>query len=121
MRADFTLFDEYDHTHTTAPPFAFPLTAFWGTSDRRIKQRMVQVCGRVGGAMLWLLAVCSPPDVHSPPVPPCSLPATQGWSRFTTSAFELHQVEGHHLWPLEKGSKAAWLAVIAEQLAALPL
>lgn len=43
MRADFTLFDEYTHRHAGAPPFAFPLTAFWGTRDRRIKQHMVQV------------------------------------------------------------------------------
>ena len=50
------------------------------------------------------------------PSPACD---EQGWSRFTTGAFELRQVEGHHLWPLEKGSKAAWLGVIAEQLAQL--
>lgn len=43
----------------------------------------------------------------------------QGWSRFTAGAFELRRVEGHHLWPLDKASKAAWLGVIAEQLAAL--
>lgn len=43
MRADFTLFDEYQHTHGDAPPFAFPLTAFWGNRDRRIKQHLVQV------------------------------------------------------------------------------
>ncbi|KAL4451499.1 hypothetical protein ABPG75_007161 [Micractinium tetrahymenae] len=84
MRADFTLFDEYEHTHEGAPPFGFPLTAFWGSRDRRIKQRMVQ-----------------------------------GWARFTSGPFQLLEVEGHHLWPLEKASKAAWLGVVAEQLAAL--
>lgn len=43
MRADFTLFDEYEHTHEGAAPFAFPVTAFWGSCDRRIKHQMVQV------------------------------------------------------------------------------
>lgn len=42
MRADFTLFDEYEHSHDDKPPFAFPLTTFWGTRDRRIKQHLVQ-------------------------------------------------------------------------------
>ncbi|EIE19364.1 alpha/beta-hydrolase [Coccomyxa subellipsoidea C-169] len=41
MRADFTLFDEYEFTHTGASPFAFPITSFFGTSDRRIKEEMV--------------------------------------------------------------------------------
>ncbi|EFN56084.1 hypothetical protein CHLNCDRAFT_145599 [Chlorella variabilis] len=86
MRADFTLFDEYTHRHAGAPPFAFPLTAFWGTRDRRIKQHMVQ-----------------------------------GWSRFTTGAFQLLEAEGHHLWPLDKAHKAAWLQVVADQLAQLQL
>lgn len=45
MRADFTLFDEYEHVHEGAPPFPFPVTAFWGSCDRRIKQHMVQVGG----------------------------------------------------------------------------
>jgi len=43
MRADFTLFDEYEHMHGDKPPFAFPLTTFWGSRDRRIKQHLVQV------------------------------------------------------------------------------
>ncbi len=50
---------------------------------------------------------------------PCIYP--QGWSRFTTGAFELHKVEGHHLWPLDKGSKAMWLGAIAAQLEQLQL
>lgn len=48
MRADFTLFDEYEHSHAGAPAFSFPLTAFWGSADRRIKEHMVQVRVRVG-------------------------------------------------------------------------
>lgn len=86
MRADFTLFDEYQHRHTAAAPFDIPVTAFWGNRDRRIKQEMVQ-----------------------------------GWSRFTTGPFQLLEAEGHHLWPLDKACKGAWLQVIADQLAALPI
>ena len=54
MRADFTLFDEYEHRHAGAEPFDFPLTAFWGSRDRRIKQGMVQVRGR--RRVLWRAA-----------------------------------------------------------------
>ena len=49
MRADFTLFDEFEHTHGGAPPFAFPVTAFYGNRDRRIKRSMVEVHFRGGG------------------------------------------------------------------------
>lgn len=49
MRADFTLFDEYLHSHAAAPPFTFPVTAFWGRRDRRITERMVQVGWAAGG------------------------------------------------------------------------
>ncbi|PSC76020.1 alpha beta-hydrolase [Micractinium conductrix] len=69
MRADFTLFDEFEHTHGGAPPFAFPVTAFYGNRDRRIKRSMVE-----------------------------------GWQRFTTGSFQLLEVDGHHLWPLDKDS-----------------
>lgn len=55
------------------------------------------------------------------PTPALAAPTQQGWSRFTSGPFQLLEVEGHHLWPLEKASKAAWLGVIAEQLAALQL
>jgi surfactin synthase thioesterase subunit len=58
MRADFTLFDEYQHGHAAAPQFTFPVTAFWGHRDRRITEQMVQVgCACWGG--LWLFeCVC---------------------------------------------------------------
>ena len=63
MRADFTLFDEYEHTHGDEPAFAFPLTTFWGSRDRRIKQHLVQASVRawgrpavegMGGAQQWM-------------------------------------------------------------------
>lgn len=65
MRADFTLFDEYCHTHKGEPPFDFPLTCFWGSRDRRITKDMVQgwskfttgafSLSRVEGNHLWPL------------------------------------------------------------------
>ena len=43
----------------------------------------------------------------------------QGWADFTTGTFQLTEVEGHHLWPLTKESKARWLQLIADDCAAL--
>ena len=67
-----------------------------------------------GGASQQTAASCRQ---HLPHLP--RAPLLQGWRGFTTGAFQLHEVEGHHLWPLEKGSKAAWLQIIADQLAQL--
>lgn len=59
--------------------------------------------------------------IHTPLLCCRSPPNPQGWSRFTTGHFELHEMEGHHLWPLEKASKAVWLGAIAAQLEQLAL
>jgi surfactin synthase thioesterase subunit len=40
----------------------------------------------------------------------------RGWARFTTSGFDCRRVEGHHLWPLQRGPKAVWLQAIADGL-----
>ena len=40
----------------------------------------------------------------------------RGWARFTTGAFACRRVDGHHLWPLQKAPKAAWLQAITEGL-----
>jgi hypothetical protein len=45
----------------------------------------------------------------------------QGWGRFTSGRFSCHRVEGHHLWPLDRESKQAWLAHIAAELQQLQL
>jgi len=67
MRSDFTLFDEYEHRHASAPPFAFPVTAFWGSTDRRIKEHMVQVwllwAGVPGWVMYGWVGLCGVVDV----------------------------------------------------------
>lgn len=39
-----------------------------------------------------------------------------GWGAFTSGAFTLERIEGHHLWPLDKESKCVWLQLIAERL-----
>ncbi len=69
------------------------------------------------------VGVGKPLQQHRVPAPHLHPPAlsVQGWSRFTSGHFQLMEVEGHHLWPLDKASKAAWLGVIAQQLAALQL
>lgn len=62
-------------------PLECPITAFYGSRDRRITQDMVD-----------------------------------SWRRFTSSTFETIQIEGHHLWPLDKEAKAAWLGHICQRL-----
>ena len=41
----------------------------------------------------------------------------QGWERFTEGGFECVEVEGDHLFPLEKEPKTVWLQHIADRLA----
>ena len=40
----------------------------------------------------------------------------EGWQRFTTGRFELLEIAGHHLWPLDKEAKVSWLGHICERL-----
>lgn len=54
-------------------------------------------------------------------VPPRLLLSHQGWRAFTAGLFLLLPLDGNHLWPLEKASKAVWLQAIADQLARLQL
>lgn len=67
LRADFKLFDEYVFDEETFDkPFKFPITSFWGTKDRRVKQAMVQrwskfttgefSCSEINGNHLWPLS-----------------------------------------------------------------
>eukprot|EP00879_Flechtneria_rotunda_P033622 GHRR01037256.1.p1 GENE.GHRR01037256.1~~GHRR01037256.1.p1 ORF type:complete len:201 (+),score=46.85 GHRR01037256.1:2652-3254(+) len=46
LRADFRLFDEYEPStkpdEAVQQPFQFPVTLFWGRSDRRVTQAMVE-------------------------------------------------------------------------------
>lgn len=66
------------------PPFAFPITAFYGDADRRVTEAHVR-----------------------------------GWARFTSGAFACTRMQGHHLWPLQRGPKTAWLQAIADGLTVL--
>eukprot|EP00877_Chromochloris_zofingiensis_P014233 jgi/Chrzof1/9063/Cz03g34210.t1 len=81
LRADFKLFDEYECAKVVAPPFNFPITAFWGSQDQRITQDMVKA-----------------------------------WERLTTGVFEVHRIEGNHLWPMEKDGKFDWQEIITDTL-----
>ena len=50
LRADFTIFDEYEFTHKESDPIKAPLVVYWGTKDRRVKEHHVReweklVCG----------------------------------------------------------------------------
>lgn len=39
-----------------------------------------------------------------------------GWQRFTTAVFAVTQIEGNHLWPLNKVAKTDWLSKITAKL-----
>lgn len=39
-----------------------------------------------------------------------------GWQSFTAAGFSLTQIEGHHLWPLDKVAKQDWLSRIVAEL-----
>jgi len=42
------------------------------------------------------------------------------WAAFAPPGrFELLAIYGPHLWPLERGPKAAWLSMIVERMPAL--
>jgi hypothetical protein len=127
------------------PPFGFPLHAYWGARDGRVSRHMVQASGLLDCCCrqaAWerqqrrctrvsspLAAVCAggpggcvavrlegsaaSPARRLPPQP-----WLQGWSRFTAGGFSLTEVQGNHLWPLDRTAKAQWLADIAARLAA---
>ena len=43
----------------------------------------------------------------------------EGWQRFTSSAFKAFEIDGHHLWPLDKQAKVSWLELICQRLQSL--
>jgi surfactin synthase thioesterase subunit len=55
LRSDFRLFDEYVFDKGAPFMLSCPITAFWGSKDRRVKQHLVQV-SRV--LVMRLLAGC---------------------------------------------------------------
>lgn len=65
LRADFTIFDEYEFNHGGAPAFGFPVFSYWGRSDRRVKEKHVREwerftkgafkCEAIEGNHLWPL------------------------------------------------------------------
>lgn len=40
----------------------------------------------------------------------------QAWERLTTGVFEVHRIEGNHLWPMEKDGKFDWQEIITDTL-----
>jgi hypothetical protein len=58
MRADFSLFDEYEYRRAGEAPFHFPITTFFATHDKKIAQGMVQGWQRFTTQVRWGRAVC---------------------------------------------------------------
>ena len=42
LRSDFTMFDEYEFDRENACTFDFPIFAFWGRDDARVKEHHVR-------------------------------------------------------------------------------
>jgi medium-chain acyl-[acyl-carrier-protein] hydrolase len=89
LRADFTIFDEYEYTHKdknthnedSVRIITCPLYTFWGTSDRRVKEHHVKA-----------------------------------WKEMCSGSFQCEKVDGNHLWPADKVAKAHWLGRIVDEL-----
>ena len=43
LRSDFKLFDEYSFDTDAPLVLPCPITAFWGSKDRRVKEHLVKV------------------------------------------------------------------------------
>lgn len=135
MRADFELFDQYEFKHDRGLRpgcgFDFPLTTFFGSKDRKVCRDMVGSCDIVRRSLTF-----QPPQGRRRRLVSfrrCSLntsPAVAsrrdrlyrevlGWERFTSGAFECVEVEGNHLFPLDKQPKLVWLQHIADRLRGL--
>ena len=82
MRADFTIFDQYEYKRAGEPRFDFPITAFVAKKDKKVTREMVD-----------------------------------GWRRFTSAAFRLHEIDGHHLFPISvPPAKKVWLQTIVDAI-----
>jgi len=67
MRADFSLFDEYEYRRAGEAPFDFPITTFFATHDKKIAQSMVQgwqrfttqafECNEIPGNHLYIMGI----------------------------------------------------------------
>lgn len=106
LRSDFKVFDEYCSSRPGEAPFSFPLVSFWGRHDKRVTREMVEVCG----------VPCLSAAAHFPSSQLRRALVAQGWQRFTTGPFSCIEIEGNHLWPMEKGPKAVWLKAITDRL-----
>jgi len=81
LRADFTLFDQYEYQHGDESKFTWPLTVFSAKNDDMITSTMCQL-----------------------------------WKEQTTELFEFFEVDGNHMFPLDKEQKSDWLDKIAKGL-----
>lgn len=88
MRADFELFDRYEFLYADGSEPKRPLGGF----DFHLTTFFGTRDRKVGRDMVL------------------------GWEKFTRGRFECVEVEGNHLFPLEKEAKTVWLQHIADRL-----
>jgi len=123
MRADFTLFDEYEHKHTGAQDArSFSTLSPTVKSDTASESTPQQPCC-MQSASSCSSATADDQHFEFPIVAywgardrKITAAMVSGWQRFTTGSFELIKIDGHHLWPLVKEAKAQWLSSIVEHM-----
>ncbi len=103
-------------------PVGVPVTAFWGVSDRRVTRDMVAAWRRfVVGGDGWDGGLVS--SMPSGTVESCRSAAgvhanssANGGERRHAAQFELVEVAGNHLFPLQPAARAAWFKSIISRL-----
>jgi len=81
LRADFTLFDQYEYQHEDKSKFSFPITVYSAKHDGMITPAMCKE-----------------------------------WKGQTSETFEFFEIDGNHMFPLDKKQKSIWLEKIARDL-----
>ena len=140
MRADFTLFDSYTYTHAGKRSGLVDTPACSGLrahaciacllqdgsatlkqADAPTSAAALLTCSCLAAAAAAAAAAAGEAKFSFPVHAfygtkdrRISRQMVEGWAAHTTGAFQLTEIEGHHLWPLVKESKAHWLQLIVE-------
>ena len=123
MRADFTLFDEYEHKHAGMQCAYQPkaMTAIERKRSSYIESSTAAVVDscklceqvRVAGIQRFDFPIVAYWGTKDRKIMQAMV---RGWRNFTTASFQLIQIDGHHLWPLVKEAKLQWLTSIVDHI-----
>ena len=118
MRADFKLFDEYEHTHEGNGPCILRVVVSMTAELPSRTSSIVAVdltCSRGCSADTQpfefpIVAYWGSKDRK------ITEAMVSGWRNFTTGSFQLFMIQGTHLWPLVKEAKSQWLTSIVNHI-----